>query len=568
MENSAKDTSTIEGFNAIKVEADDTPEARIPVTSPLSKKEAITEAELLDLNEGEGSFMFYPKSPEFDVAVGKVFYLRERESGETGVVIQVFNIGTASYPQDDVKALFRLNTAVRARLIERNNYEPHETIDEFLKADFKVRAVIRDATWGPNDGHSVTRNVDFFELDPEFVLENCTKTVESMNVALGQYDVENFEFSGGLLDKVNVITGMKGGGKSHIAKGIIDESRKVGMSSVVFDINDNDAYDKLPEAYQFEPGVNLRFRMDMIQPNKLLSLFRRLAPFPERTSYLAESSLPQLLKARMNAGRIPDLTYLEQEADGGMFDSSGPGKAMKDGFLRSLEIIGTYNLLMTEKEAKEEDDYVFRRAGTVTPSIFSPRTVFFNIFEFNKPSVIVANLSGMARGLQESIVDLMLDYLRELCSRQSVKYNAGEIDVPTYPSVFFEEAHMYMEPSAINELVPVVRHVGMNLFFVTNTPGALPDSVFRLADNVFLTRMLNKSDIERVKSCGLADGESIEGFAKNLPDRHVLILSGRERVTNQFPLIVRVNNFGFDSGTTRSMWQALENRRVAAGGEE
>jgi hypothetical protein len=102
----------------------------------------------------------------------------------------------------------------------------------------------------------------------------------------------------------------------------------------------------------------------------------------------------------------------------------------------------------------------------------------------------------------------------------------------------------------------------MNLFFITNTPGALPDSVFRLVDNLIMTKMLNKKDIDQVKNCGLTDQETIEGFARDLPKYHALFLSGIEGSTSNFPLIFKVRDFGLPkTGITRSMWQAMKDRK-------
>ena len=93
-----------------------------------------------------------------------------------------------------------------------------------------------------------------------------------------------------------------------------------------------------------------------------------------------------------------------------------------------------------------------------------------------------------------------------------------------------------MESKVINELLPLIRHHGMNVFFITNSPGALPDSVFRLMDNLIMTRMLNKQDIDQVKNCGLTDAETIEGFASNLREHHALLLSGINGATKNSPL--------------------------------
>jgi hypothetical protein len=568
--NTSNSTAQSEGFATINVDVSSATTAAPPAISSLSQKPAFLEAQLLDLTEGEGNFLYYPKAHNIKVSVGGVFYLREQGAGENGVVVQVINIGTASYPQDDVKALFRLTTSVRAQMLRRTNHEPTETIDEFLQADFKVRAVITNGTWGPNDGRVVTRSVDFFELDPRFVLKHCIQQTPEMNIDLGTYLGEAFVFSGDLLDKINVITGMKGGGKSHITKGIIDESRKIGMSSVVFDINDNDAYDTLPDAISLKPGDTLKFRLDRVEPEALIRLFDRMAPFGgDATANGARASLPRLLRDRISAGHIPDLDYLEARS-GDIFSGTGPAvNAMIDSYGRSIAMLRKKNLIMTEQEAKNEDQSIKNKTGA--SNVVSPTTAFFQIYDAKKPGIIVINLSEFTRQEQKAVVMLLLEYLKDLCSRQAENQakllttgedrSNQEPSVPIYPSVFFEEAHMYMEPNDINDLVPVVRHVGMNLFFVTNTPGALPDSVFRLADNVFLTRVLNKKDIDQVKNCGLADGESIESFARNLPDRHVLVLGGRDRVGNQFPLVVSVRDFGFKSGSTRSMWVALRMKR-------
>jgi hypothetical protein len=118
---------------------------------------------------------------------------------------------------------------------------------------------------------------------------------------------------------------------------------------------------------------------------------------------------------------------------------------------------------------------------------------------------------------------------------------------------------MYMEPKVINELLPLIRHYGMNVFFITNTPAALPDSVFRLIDNLIMTRILNKKDIEQVKTCGLTDGDTIQGFATTLKKYHALLLSGQSGATSGFPLVFKVRDFGLPpSGVTKSMWEAMK----------
>jgi hypothetical protein len=125
---------------------------------------------------------------------------------------------------------------------------------------------------------------------------------------------------------------------------------------------------------------------------------------------------------------------------------------------------------------------------------------------------------------------------------------------------------MYMEAKDIDGLIPLIRHLGPNLFFITNTPDALPDSVFRLVDNLVLTRLINAQDVNRVKTCGLTDGETLAGFAGDLPEYHALLLSGLGGCTEGFPLVFKVHDFQLPkSGESRSIWRALEAARGGTG---
>jgi hypothetical protein len=196
----------------------------------------------VDLQDNEGHILFYPEEDDLDV--GDVLFLRERllnDTGEdeaesdnernpendkpdkaleNGVVVQIISLSTANYHQANTKALFRLMVSVRASMIDRSHNEPPETIDEFLLATFRIRASVVDGEWGPPEGRVVNRNVDIFALDPAILAGHVFERIEELNINLGDYKTEPVEFFGGGFEKINLITGMKGSGKSHIAKGV------------------------------------------------------------------------------------------------------------------------------------------------------------------------------------------------------------------------------------------------------------------------------------------------------------------------------------------------------------
>lgn len=553
-----------------------------PVTSELSEENALTEIQLLKLSDNEGSLLFYPSREGADfgvnLEVGDVLFLREKQSEteeENGLIVQVISKETASYPHADTKAIFRLMVRVKAFEHQRFNEEPKEVIDEFLVANFKVRASVKDGEWGQSAGKVVTRNVDIFPLSEDKLAKQIFKTVPNHNINLGNYKTADVNFFGGGFEKINLITGMKGGGKSHIAKGIISESLNAGMSAIVFDINNE--YEGLNNTKNYvlgqnisdgrNTGLNLKFRLDRIPSGTFISLVERVAPFAERTAINARAQIPAIIRQRIATGNPIDIDFLISQAN-----AVFPGNAtflqnMRDSYTASLEMSKVYNLIMTANEIQAEDAYLKKREKgehASIPDVISLRTALYNLESSEseggrEPGVVVFKIGGLQSFIQYTIVDLVIETLKDICNRQTQKHKQEPSHVPMYPTVYFEEAHMYMEMQKINELLPLIRHFGMNVFFMTNTPGALPDSVFRLIDNLIMTRILNKKDIDQVKNCGLTDADTIEGFAKSLDKYYALLLSAQDGATKNFPLVFKVRDFGLPkSGETRSMWKVLK----------
>lgn len=494
-----------------------TPPAPPPVTSSLSSYPAITAAELMEISGANGKFIFYPN--DVSVTLGDVFYLRERNQGENGIIVQVIKKESASYSQVDSKILWRLLTSVRANELHRSHHEPAEVIDLFQTAIFKVRAEIFNGNWVTASGNIVTRNVDIFAIAPVILISNILTSSSKVDVSLGDFKSQPITFSGQAFDKINLVTGMKGSGKSHVTKGIIDQSRQRGMSAVVFDINNE--YQLLPGAITFTPGANFKFRLDRVQPHSFLEIIQRLAPFGERTAFPASAMMSKLFAERMAADKPLDIAFLKQQADKVFPGSATYLDNMRSSYVQSLETLESFNLFANAKEIQAENDAIKNKKGAPQTSLSS---TFYNLDQAKQAGVVVFSIGGMSPAIQRTVVKLVRDGLVAICNRQNQASIHDPLHVPVYPTVYFEEAHMYMDEKDINDLIPVIRHLGMNLFFITNTPGNLPDSVFRLLDNLIMTRIVNEGDIRRVEVCGLVDNDTIEGFAPQLPEFHALIL--------------------------------------------
>ncbi|MFB2938358.1 ATP-binding protein [Aerosakkonemataceae cyanobacterium BLCC-F154] len=578
------------GFHSPEVDIDTQLEAEVPVKSKLSSENAVDSAQLMELTGSEGSIIFYPKARDFEV--GDVLYLRERKQSdanyeskesENGIIVQIVSKGVASYPQADSKALFRLLTNAQYKEIhQRSRNEPREIIDEFLIGEFIVRNSIQNGKWREPEGKVVTRNVDIFPIDPVFLIDNILKKEDGLNLCLGSYKKHHVNVYAGGFEKVNLITGMKGGGKSHITKGIIHLQTNLGMPSIIFDINGE--YGELPKANKFRPTVDLKFRLDQLPIPSIFKVFEKLSLFnTTATDNAVRANLPEVIESRKSAGGLPDLDFiLEQEND-----VVGTQEQMLGAYRRGINNLISYNLFCTKDEANEEEAARKGKRDTKT-GVVSLRTVLYRMAHDidsqgsegsksqtlkelrNNAGVIVFDIGGLSPIIQRVVVTLVIDQMKEICRKQYEYFENGKIEIPIYPSVFFEEAHMYMDEGYIDELIPLIRHLGMNLFFVTNTPGALPDSVFRLVDNVIMTRMVNQKDIDKVVICGLADKKTIQGFAKDLPKYHNLFLSASNGATKNFPLVFEVRDFTAPiedggegltkSGVTRSMWEVIKQK--------
>ncbi|MEQ9484699.1 helicase HerA domain-containing protein [Coleofasciculus sp. F4-SAH-05] len=594
--NQAAKEFELTGFQVPDVDIDTELDSEEVVRSALSDEVAVQSAQLLELTGNEGSIIFYPKAKDF--AVGDVLYLRDKNQSvttsdslenETGLIVQIVSKGIASYPQADSKALFRLLTTAHAREMQRSYNEPREVIDEFLIGEFIVRASVQSGNWKDPEGKVVTRNVDIFLINPAFILEKVVKSLDELNLDLGTLGANQKHpvrvYAGGF-EKVNLITGMKGGGKSHITKGIIHLQRKLGMPSIVFDINGE--YGSLPKANRIRPTVNLKFRLDQLPIPSIFKVFEKLSLFnTAATDNAVRANLPGVIEDRNLAGEFADLQFLLEQEE----DIIGANDHMLGAYRRGIRNLMSYHLFCTSKEAQEEEN-ALRENRTPTTRVVSLRTVLYRMAHgiedeghqqaqnANKPQnledlknyagVIVFDIGGLSPVVQKVVVTLVIDQMKEICRKQYESFQKNKVEIPIYPSVFFEEAHMYMDEGYIDELIPLIRHLGINLFFVTNTPGALPDSVFRLVDNVIMTRMVNQQDINKVVSCGLADKKTIEGFARDLPKYHNLFLSTSNGATNNFPLVFLVRDFTAPveeggeglpkSGITRSMWEVISQK--------
>ena len=185
--------------------------------------------------------IFNPR--EEDLRVGETLRIQERDSGE-GLVVQVVAFRMVTYPsliQEQLELVIG-NAQPLSRELLTYLSEAQESLQEYDTSEARnlkiAIAKIRKLTgrrWDQWDGWIPIRDVEVTRVSDQELFENCIDDLGNP-LHLGQtLRGEPFFIEGHYLEKVNVITGVKGAGKSYLSKVVLLELINAGAPCVVFD---------------------------------------------------------------------------------------------------------------------------------------------------------------------------------------------------------------------------------------------------------------------------------------------------------------------------------------------
>jgi hypothetical protein len=466
--------------------------------------------------------------------VGEQFQIIERSENPKGIVVQIISNDSHEYPgivQELIQTMLERQLSTTHRIIDRE--AGLREIRNLKIAKAKIRKKIENGEWSPWDGWIPTRNVDMSQVTPE---ELCAKIIPTPKFPLQflTYRNQAISIDGPRLDKVNVVTGVKGSGKSHLAKHLVISLSSMGVPCIVFDINGE--YSTLPNSLTLRWGET--FLPDLAQLGYwiLLQIVQMLNPLPETSRNEFEHNLARFFNARRDyckERRIPFTIGIDY-----LLTRTWSGNDLVQGaILRRLELIQNLNLFSTNGQQVEE--------GILTS--------FDEIYEFacdQRPVII--DFKNQSIQMQKTLSMAIISQLERICDEEASESGQGR-----YPFVFFEEAHFYIEEPDILNLITRGRHIGMASVFITNTPEKLPDTVFRQLDNLYLQSLSHKGDIRKVSENSFTDEETIESFATRMLPRHALVIG---KVTDRYPIIFKVDPLPPNvppSGVTRTTWTRL-----------
>jgi DNA helicase HerA-like ATPase len=318
--------------------------------------------------------------------------------------------------------------------------------------------------------------------------------------------------------KLNIVTGKKGTGKSHLSKllvlGLVDNK----APCVVLDVNGeyvnlSKTKSSSPEAKRritvLTPGANMKLTLAQIGLRTLLGVLLFALDLPGNSARVFSGIWRQL----------QDRNELTLSALGAAIHAWNCHESVRDA------IISRYNTII--------------ESGMFTDNQAEALDLDRTAEELGEGGVLIINMKNQFSTMRRMTVEILLSKLTDLLMSWKMK------------AVFFfaEEAHLYLRETYWEDIVTRMRHLGIFTTFITNQPDTIKDSIYRQADNIFLFNFMNENDLETVSKAAKIDGESVKLIAKDLPPHHCLIIG--EAVKN-FPLVVNIHPLNVETmGETR-----------------
>ena len=377
----------------------------------------------------------------------------------------------------------------------------------------KIRAAIdfsgklsSDVTWLPSRVYSKVRRLEISELN-SFLGRKGVFSIPIGKAAGGGN--EEFEIYAEDLDgKLNIITGKKESGKSHLSKILVKSLVQNGAFIIVFDLNNEYGglawnNDRSPSLIQdhitiLEPGNGLKFSLDYCGKVAISSMLKNALDMPA-------ASLREFF-------RIWDWLESKQTLQIEAF-----GKA-----------INTWNINELVRDALISRHHVLQSSQLFSDNGNDDGLRFEDLFaKKNNGMAMIISIGKVIPVVRRMIVELVLSKLVDLLEKLIIP--------PIF--LFAEEAHLYIRDTYWEDIITRMRHFGIYTTFITNQPDAISDGIYRQVDNIFLFNFTNDTDLDKISGVSLADNDTIRSIVRTLPQRHCLAIG---KIVCDLPIIVKI----------------------------
>jgi len=451
--------------------------------------------------------------PDEEVEKGEYLLIEDEEAGKA-LIAQVIDIEFANVP-GVMEELLR--SSHNGYPIEGEDEDPLDVTSHILYIQdariliCKIHGTVvngrlkQESSWLPSRMNSKIRKL------PTESLIRMAKIDGVLPILLGEtQDSFPLSIDARQLDgKLNIITGKKGTGKSHLSKilmlGLID----YGATVVVLDLNGE--------------YTNLGYNADGSK-NKYHDKIHILTPGKNFKVTLYQTKLYVMMRTLVYALGLPGTSAREFRQIWRFLERNG-----------RLTLHGLGEAIQNWKCNQHVRDALYSRYMTIVNSGFFTDNMAEAI-DFEKllskteregGGAIVIDLSDTSPSDRQMIVEYVLANLQDALSDWKIRA----------VFLFAEEAHLYLRETYWDDIVTRMRHFGLFATFITNQPNTIHENIYRQADNIFLLNFVNEHDLQVISRAARADAETITSIVRDLPPHHCLLLG---KVVKDFPIVVKV----------------------------
>jgi len=371
-----------------------------------------------------------------------------------------------------------------------------------IRASIENRGLSSSVSWLPSRVDSKITSLKVSELDS--LLER--DGMHQINIGETR-DREQFNIYAEDLDgRLNIITGKKESGKSHLAKTLVKKLIEHGAFVIVLDLNNEYGglawnRDGTPSSINdrvvmLEPGNELKFSLDYVGKGAVANMLKHTLDMPA-------ASMREFFRIWdwLNAKNMLGIERLSNT-----IANWDINELVRDALVSRLHSIQASRLFTDDHKKACRFEKLIRQNGN--------------------GAALVVGMGRTAPVVRRMTVELILSKLVEL------------LEQGTIPPIFLfaEEAHLYIRETYWEDIITRMRHFGIYTTFITNQPDAVNDGVYRQVDNIFLFNFTNDTDLERISRVSIADTDTIKSIVRTLPQRHCLIIG---KVVHDLPIVLQ-----------------------------
>jgi uncharacterized protein len=448
------------------------------------------------------------------------YFLIEDEESKKRLIVQVYDeeyLSNQSIIEDIVKdeIVSATSSEVSHDPLEIGVLSGIVRDSRLFKAKIRASAVdsnsdmSSDVTWLPSRVHSKIRRLAISEL--EYILKRDGESP----ISIGSADRNNEPFiiyAEDLDGKLNIITGRKESGKSHLSKLLVKSLVEHGAFVLVFDLNNEynglgtrvdgsvSSFDS--KIVLLEPGKNLCFSLEYCGKSSISSMLKNALDMPS-------TSLREFFRIWDNLCKRQALTL---DAFSNAINGWNINDLVRDALISRFHTI--YNSRLFLMDEKDNEDLGLRFEKLISDNL--------------QGLAMIVNMGRSTPTIRRMVVELVLNKLVELLGYDMIP--------PIF--LFAEEAHLYIKETYWDDIITRMRHFGIYSTFITNHPEALGEGILRQVDNIFLFNFSNESDLERISKISLVDKDTIKSIVRTLPQRHSLFIG---KVVRELPIVVKIS---------------------------